>query len=156
MKNKNDILRQAKNMQTKVDLTMDNKKHLKEDQSKKVEEIMEKQKIYEEKIKEEKLNHQSTREEYDEQIKKYSEFIDYPIYMKINKTYTEEEEVDEDGLTAVKDLEEVVGLSVAVGDGEVDGLSEVGLLCAKACAKEQEREENVKLFHGLYLFKVKL
>ena len=28
-------------------------------------------------------------------IKKYSEFIDYPIYMKINKTYTEEEEVDE-------------------------------------------------------------
>ena len=28
-------------------------------------------------------------------IKKYSEFIDYPIYMKINKTYTEEEEIDE-------------------------------------------------------------
>ena len=28
-------------------------------------------------------------------IKKYSEFIDYPIYMKINKTYTEEEETDE-------------------------------------------------------------
>ena len=28
-------------------------------------------------------------------IKKYSEFIDYPIYMKINKTYTEEEEADE-------------------------------------------------------------
>ena len=39
-----------------------------------------------------------------------------------------EEEVNEDSLTAVKDLEEVVGLSVAVGDGEVDGLSEVGLL----------------------------
>ena len=28
-------------------------------------------------------------------IKKYSEFINYPIYMKINKTYTEEEETDE-------------------------------------------------------------
>jgi heat shock protein beta len=28
-------------------------------------------------------------------IKKYSEFIDYPIYLKINKTYTEEEETDE-------------------------------------------------------------
>ena len=28
-------------------------------------------------------------------IKKYSEFIDYPIYMKINKTYTEEIELDE-------------------------------------------------------------
>ena len=28
-------------------------------------------------------------------IKKYSEFIDYPIYMKINKIYTEEEEIDE-------------------------------------------------------------
>ena len=28
-------------------------------------------------------------------IKKYSEFIDYPIYIKINKTYTEEEETDE-------------------------------------------------------------
>ena len=28
-------------------------------------------------------------------IKKYSEFIDYPIYMKINKTYTEEIESDE-------------------------------------------------------------
>ena len=27
-------------------------------------------------------------------IKKYSEFIDYPIYMKINKTYTEEEEYE--------------------------------------------------------------
>ncbi len=57
-----------------------------------------------------------------------------------------EEEVDEDGLTAVKDLEEVVGLSVAVGDGEVDGLSEVGLLCAKTYSKEQEREENVVSF----------
>lgn len=29
-------------------------------------------------------------------IKKYSEFIDYPIYMKINKTYTEEEEIEEE------------------------------------------------------------
>ena len=28
-------------------------------------------------------------------IKKYSEFIDYPIYIKVNKTYTEEEELDE-------------------------------------------------------------
>jgi len=28
-------------------------------------------------------------------IKKYSEFIDYPIYIKVNKTYTEEEETDE-------------------------------------------------------------
>ena len=40
-------------------------------------------------------------------IKKYSEFIDYPIYMKINKTYTEEEETDEweneTDITAVND-----------------------------------------------------
>ncbi len=51
-----------------------------------------------------------------------------------------EEEVDEDGLASVEDFEEVVGLPVAVGDGEVNGLRERGLLCAKACAKEQERE----------------
>ena len=67
MKNKNDILRQAKNMQTKVDLTMDNKKQLEEDKSKKVEEIMEKQKIYEEKIEarkkeEEEINRQKIEE----------------------------------------------------------------------------------------------
>ena len=54
-------------------------------------------------------------------------------------------------MTSVKDLEEVVGLSVAVGDGEVDGLSEVGLLCAKTYSKEQEREENVEFLHGMYL-----
>jgi hypothetical protein len=66
------------------------------------------------------------------------------------------EEIDEDGLAAVEDFEKVVGLSVAVGHGEVNGFGEVGLLCAKTCPKEQEREENVKLFHGLYLFKVKL
>jgi hypothetical protein len=59
--------------------------------------------------------------------------------------------VDEDGLAAIKDLEEIVGLSVAVGDGEVDGLSEVGLLCAKTYSKEQEREENVEFLHGMYL-----
>ena len=29
-------------------------------------------------------------------IKKYSEFIDYPIYMKVNKTYTEEEEIEDE------------------------------------------------------------
>ncbi len=62
-----------------------------------------------------------------------------------------EEEVDEDGLTAVKDLEEVVSLSVAVGDGEVNGFGEVGLLCAKTYSKEQEREENVEFLHGMYL-----
>ena len=50
-----------------------------------------------------------------------------------------EKEIDEDGLTSVEDFEEVVGLPVAVGDGEVNGLREWGLLCAKACAKEQER-----------------
>ena len=59
-----------------------------------------------------------------------------------------EEEIDEYGLTAIKDFEEVVSLAVTVGDGEVNGFGEGGLLCAKACAKEQEREENVKLFHG--------
>ena len=59
-----------------------------------------------------------------------------------------EEEIDEYGLTAIKDFEEVVSLTMAVGDGEVNGFGEGGLLCAKACAKEQEREENVKLFHG--------
>ncbi len=59
-----------------------------------------------------------------------------------------EEEIDEYGLTAIKDFEEVVSLAVTVGDGEVNGFGEGGLLCAKACAKEQEREKNVKLFHG--------
>ena len=35
-----------------------------------------------------------------------------------------EEEVDEDGLASVEDLEEVVSLSMAVGDGEVNGFGE--------------------------------
>ena len=61
-----------------------------------------------------------------------------------------EEEVDEDGLTSVEDFEEVVGLPVAVGHGEIDGLGEVGLLCAKTYSKEQEREEDVEFFHGMY------
>ena len=39
---------------------------------------------------------------------------------------------------------------MAVGDGEVDGLSEVGLLCAKTYSKEQEREENVEFLHSVY------
>jgi hypothetical protein len=60
-----------------------------------------------------------------------------------------EEKVDEDSLTSVEDFEDVVGLSVAVGDGEVNGFGEVGLLCAKACAKEQEHEKDVEFFHGL-------
>ena len=45
--------------------------------------------------------------------------------------------VDKDGLAAVKDFKEVVGLSVAVGHGEVDSLGEAGLLCAKTCAENQ-------------------
>jgi hypothetical protein len=60
-----------------------------------------------------------------------------------------EEEIDEYGLTAIKDFEEVVSLTMAVGDGEVNGFGEGGLLCAKACAKEQERNENVEFFHGV-------
>ena len=58
-----------------------------------------------------------------------------------------EEKVDEDGLASVEDFEEVVGLSMAVGDGEVNGFGEGGLLCAEACAKEQEREKDGELFH---------
>jgi hypothetical protein len=38
---------------------------------------------------------------------------------------------------------------MAVGDGEVNGFGEVGLLSAKACAKEQERDEDIYFFHGI-------
>ena len=60
-----------------------------------------------------------------------------------------EKEVDENSLATVKDFKEVVGLSMAVGDGEVNGFGEVGLLSAKACAKNQERDEDVDFFHGI-------
>ena len=38
-------------------------------------------------------------------IKKYSEFIDYHIYMKINKTYTEGEEIEEEENEMVIDVD---------------------------------------------------
>jgi heat shock protein beta len=50
-------------------------------------------------------------------IKKYSEFIDYPIYMKINKTYTEEEEIDEP-----KKETETESVNGAKKDNKIDDL----------------------------------